>query len=253
MLIYVKYYRRTEGEKAYLVLITRYHKPCGNFAIASWQLLAIGERRTALSLQISERKGKSMKKLLFIILISFVSDSAHATDVGVSISLGQPGFYGRIDIGNAPQPELIYPRPVVIRPAPAHVVQEPLYLRVPPGHAKNWKKHCAEYNACGRPVFFVRDTWYNNIYVPHYRKQKEEYERRGHGYKDDRNHGDRYGNRGQNREYSDKKEHDKGRRGKWIGISDQFVVPVSKEMINQWGHVNRAGLTPFSSVSSSAA
>jgi hypothetical protein len=47
---------------------------------------------------------------------------------------------------------------------------QPVYLRVPPGHAKNWAKHCARYGACGRPVYFVSDDWYENIYVPRYRK-----------------------------------------------------------------------------------
>ena len=109
-----------------------------------------------------------MKKALVVILLVLLAVSAHAaTDVGVSIGVSQPGFYGRIDIGNAPRPEVIYARPVVIQPAPAHVVYEPLYLHVPPGHAKNWRKHCAHYNACNRPVYFVREKWYKDVYVPH--------------------------------------------------------------------------------------
>ena len=32
---------------------------------------------------------------------------------------------------------------------------QPIYLHVPPGHAKNWRKHCHKYNACGQPVYFV--------------------------------------------------------------------------------------------------
>ena len=40
----------------------------------------------------------------------------------------------------------------------------------PPGHAKNWKKHCASYRACGRPVYFVQDEWYHDVYAPHYKK-----------------------------------------------------------------------------------
>src|SRR2546425_10235251 len=27
---------------------------------------------------------------------------------------------------------------------------QPIYLHVPPGHAKHWRKHCHEYNACDR-------------------------------------------------------------------------------------------------------
>ena len=69
-----------------------------------------------------------------------------------------PGVYGRIDIGNAPPPPLIYAQPMIIRQAPVYVEQRPLYLRVPPGHEKKWSKHCSKYNACGQPVYFVRDS-----------------------------------------------------------------------------------------------
>jgi len=118
--------------------------------------------------------------LLIIIMMTTFAVSANAANVGVSISAGEPGFYGRIDIGNAPQPELVYPKPVVIRPVPGRVVEEPIYLHVPPGHEKHWSKHCKKYNACGRPVYFVRDKWYNDVYVPHHR---------AHGKNHDKKHG----------------------------------------------------------------
>lgn len=81
------------------------------------------------------------------------------TNVGVSISVHQPGVYGRIDIGNFPPPPVVYPQPVVIVPSPVAVVQRPVYLYVPPGHQKNWAKHCARYAACGQPVYFVQERW----------------------------------------------------------------------------------------------
>lgn len=95
---------------------------------------------------------------------------ASAADVGVSIQVGQPGFYGRIDIGNAPRPVLVYPEPVIVQPAPVAVVRRPIYLRVPPGHVKKWSKHCHRYAACGQPVYFVQDRWYEEVYVPHHRR-----------------------------------------------------------------------------------
>lgn len=116
-----------------------------------------------------------MKRLLFAALTA-IALPAMATDVGVSVSIGQPGFYGRIDIGNAPPPVLVYPQPVVIQPVAVVQPVQPVYLHVPPGHAKNWGKHCAKYNACSRPVYFVKDDWYNNVYVPHYQA-----EHRGNG------------------------------------------------------------------------
>lgn len=89
---------------------------------------------------------------------------AHAADVdvGVSIGISQPGVYGRIDIGRFPQPQVIVAQPVYVqRPARVVAQPEPVYMWVPPGHRKNWKKHCREYGACGAPVYFVRDDWYD--------------------------------------------------------------------------------------------
>ena len=112
-----------------------------------------------------------MKPYLLLIALAAAAAPAFGADVGVSVNVGQPGFYGRIDIGNVPPPQLIYAQPIVIH-QPVQVVQplQPVYLRVPPGHAKKWSKHCQKYDACGRPVYFVKDEWYQNVYVPHYRK-----------------------------------------------------------------------------------
>lgn len=107
-------------------------------------------------------------------------------DVGVSISIGDPNFYGRIELGDFPQPRLVYRRPIVIERV--RQTPEPLYLRVPPGHAKNWRKHCHEYDACGRPVYFVEDRWYNEVYAPRYRERHGDHHDRGH---DDDHHDNR--------------------------------------------------------------
>ncbi len=112
-----------------------------------------------------------MKKIVLAVVFTVVTmaavSSANAANVGVSVSIGQPGFYGRINVGNFPHPEVIYTKPVVVRPAPVRVV-EPVYMHVPPGHAKHWSKNCGKYNACDRPVYFVKERWYNKVYVPHY-------------------------------------------------------------------------------------
>lgn len=124
-----------------------------------------------------------MNKFLCAALLGACVGPVFAADVGVSISVGQPGFYGQINIGNIAQPQLIYTQPVVIQRAPEFVSAPPIYLHVPSGHEKHWSKHCAEYNACGRPVYFVRDDWYNNEYVPRYRNGGDEQgDSRGHGH-----------------------------------------------------------------------
>jgi len=116
-----------------------------------------------------------MKRLLCAAVLAALAAPALASDVGVSVTIGQPGFYGRINIGGYPAPQLIYAEPVVIQPVPVGVVRQPIYLHVPPGHIKHWGKHCRTYGACGRPVYFVRDNWYNDIYVPHYRERHDDH------------------------------------------------------------------------------
>ena len=121
-----------------------------------------------------------MKKLLYAVAIAggtFVTPVNAVTDVGVSVTIGQPGFYGRIEIGNAPRPAVIYAQPVIIHQPPARVMQQPIYLRVPPGHAKHWSKHCGKYDACSRPVYFVQETWYEETYGPRHRESHG----KGHG------------------------------------------------------------------------
>lgn len=139
-----------------------------------------------------------MKHLLFIVMVFISVTSAEAANVGVSVSIGQPGFYGRLDIGDFPQPQLIYPEPVVIVPPRVGVAPPPLYLHVPPGHEKKWNKHCQKYNACNRPVYFVRGQWYRDVYVPEYRTR--------HKHGDGRRGGDRDGG-----------HEDKGNRGRGRG------------------------------------
>jgi hypothetical protein len=121
-------------------------------------------------------EGLNMKRLFIIAALAAATLPASAANVGVSINVGQPGYYGRIDLDGFPQPQVIYTEPVVIQPVPAGVVREPIYLRVPPGHAKDWRKHCRKYNACGQPVYFVQDRWYNDVYVQQYRDKHGEKE-----------------------------------------------------------------------------
>jgi hypothetical protein len=97
--------------------------------------------------------------------------SASAALAQISVEVGQPGFYGRIDIGRAPAPQVIFPKPVIIQPVVVAQPAQPVYLHVPPGHAQKWSKHCHKYNACSQPVYFVKNDWYQNVYVPHYQTQ----------------------------------------------------------------------------------
>jgi hypothetical protein len=104
------------------------------------------------------------------------------TQVGISIGIAQPGVYGRIDIGNAPPPMVVMPQPVIIAPPPQAVLvqRRPIYLYVPPGHQKNWGKHCRRYDACGQPVYFVQERWVQDRYAE--RRGKGNGKGNGHGH-----------------------------------------------------------------------
>jgi hypothetical protein len=100
--------------------------------------------------------------------LAFGAAAAYAdVDIGVAIR-GEiaPGVYGRVDIGGRPPPTLVYATPVIIEQPAAHVVvAEPLYLHVPPEHARDWRLHCHEYHACNRQVYFVKSREYDPGYI----------------------------------------------------------------------------------------
>lgn len=145
-----------------------------------------------------------MKRFLIAAAIAAatVTTPALAADVGVSVSVGQPGFYGRLEIGDFPQPQVIYAQPIVIERG-VRMDRPPIYLRVPPGYAKHWRKHCREYNACGERVFFVHDNWYEREYVPRYQERHRDRrdDRRDQGRNDDRGNGRGNNGRGHGRDH----------------------------------------------------
>lgn len=153
--------------------------------------------------------------LVALLTISLTGPAiVQAANIDVNINIGQPGYYGRIDIGDFGRPRLIYREPIVIYPV--SVPREPIYLHVPPGHAKNWRKHCSKYNACGERVYFVQDSWYEREYVPRYQAMHHERHNAREDRRDD-HHDDGH------KEYKNKpgKEHKgHGKEGKGHGKKD---------------------------------
>lgn len=165
-----------------------------------------------------------MKQLFFAAALWVAAATAMAADVAVSVSVGQPGFYGQIDIGGFPPPQVINRQPRMIRYVESH--REPIYLNVPPRHSNNWGKYCGRYNACDRRVYFVQNSWYQREYAPRYqvRTEQRRHEQRGdHRRNDD----DRY--RDKDRDRDNDKGGDKGNRGRDGG----------KEKGNDNGHDKR--------------
>jgi hypothetical protein len=104
-----------------------------------------------------------MKRLLPLLspLLLLCASVAHAQ------SMGQPGFYGRIEIGTAQQPPLLISDAVMGNPGV--YTGQPVYMHVPPAHAYAWSRYCNLYGACDWMVYFVDNDWYDTVYVPGFR------------------------------------------------------------------------------------
>lgn len=129
-----------------------------------------------------------MKKyftVLAVLALTTCTTSLFAADIGVSVNVGQPRFYGRLDVGGYSEPRVIYVQPRMVEWVARD--REPIYLHVPPGYARNWRNHCDEYDACGERVYFVQDSWYTHEYAQHYHEHHAEYDHEGDHHN---NHGD---------------------------------------------------------------
>ena len=111
--------------------------------------------------------------LVVLLLHLYPVDAANAETRVIISSDVRPGIYGRVDIGGGPPPLLVYPEPVVVVRQPQSGQVQPIYLHVPPGHAKHWSKHCHEYNACGSPVYFVKSAEYESKKPKKEKKEKK--------------------------------------------------------------------------------
>ena len=97
------------------------------------------------------------------VLCAAAAQSAMAANV--SISVVQPGVYGRINIGEPiEQGSWINQQPIVYRQSAYTAARQPIYLYVPAAHSNNWGRYCGRYNACAQPVVFVQDGWVRGRY-----------------------------------------------------------------------------------------
>ncbi|MFH1658749.1 MAG: hypothetical protein ABIG35_05490 [Pseudomonadota bacterium] len=139
-----------------------------------------------------------MKRILMAMAMTIAAVTLSTpASAQVSVSIGQPGFYGRLDIGGFPPPPLLFPEPRMIQRVP--VGRPPLYLRVPPGHARDWRRHCHRYGACGERVYFVQDNWYRHEYAPRYQERHIHRDHGRDGYRDDYRHHERRDHRDDHR------------------------------------------------------
>ena len=152
---------------------------------------------------------------------------AHAGDVNIGVSISGeivPGVYGRVDLNNRPAPPpVVYAQPVIAEPVAGAELAAPIYLHVPPGHAKDWHRYCHQYHACNQRVYFVRSAEYEPGYRPdreHGHHEHEDHDRRDdHGRydrhddrHDDHGHSDRHDDRHDDYDRHDDRHDDHDRR-----------------------------------------
>lgn len=133
-----------------------------------------------------------MNKQIATLLMSFgllAGLPAQADDLGINVVLESevaPGVYGRVELGNGSRPEVYYPQPVVIVQDSRYSKYKPVHLHVPPGHAKNWGKHCHKYHACERPVYFIRSVEYEESYQREHEHDHKKHKGKEKGKKHDK-------------------------------------------------------------------
>jgi hypothetical protein len=91
-----------------------------------------------------------------------IASAAAQPSVGVTIDINQPGVYGQIRIGTPPPPALVVPQPVYVERVRRDV--PPVYIYAPQAHQRQWRRYCSQYDACSRPVYFVREEWVRDRY-----------------------------------------------------------------------------------------
>lgn len=141
------------------------------------------------------------------LIIAFASPAKAQTYMNMTIGGAfAPGVYGQIAIGDNMPPPLMNVQPVIVgRPVYGAPV---MYLHVAPDEYRHWGRYCGRYNACGRPVNFVRVDERNRWWAHedgrgnrYYRQPEYRYGERGdHGDRGDNRRGEREGNRHDHRD-----------------------------------------------------
>ncbi|WP_295955610.1 hypothetical protein [Rhodoferax sp.] len=138
------------------------------------------------------RAGFRTAAALLALACGLAAGAAQAQDVYINGTVGgaiAPGVYGQINFGSRPPPPVLYAQPMLIQRGP--IAEPPLYLYVPPGHSKNWRRYCGRYNACGRPVYFVQVNERNRWWAPPHGGPRPDHDRRDE--RGDRGDGPRHG------------------------------------------------------------
>lgn len=144
---------------------------------------------------------KTLTRQLLLAAAGALALAHGAAQAGVSVSVGvhEPGFYGRVVVGEQ-RPAVVYQQPVIVQSSPVAVVQQPIYMRVPPVQYQRWSRYCGRYGACGQPVYFVQDAPRPVVIrEPMRRPGWDRHDRHDHGHGHGHHHHDRDDHRGDGR------------------------------------------------------
>ncbi len=114
---------------------------------------------------------KYLNPLLKCVLATAIVGCTAVTPTQSQVVIGDPGYYGVLPPLTGYTPQVWNANPIVALGA-AIAGLAALYLNVPDYQRNNWRFYCSRYNACNRPVYFVRDNWYRDVYAPQYKKRR---------------------------------------------------------------------------------
>lgn len=140
----------------------------------------------------NSRQGKARMTLAAALLATFAWVGAAQAQPYVNLTVGgqfSPGVFGQVQVGNAPPPPVYNPQPIIV----GNVIQGApvIYMHVPEHEQRRWHEYCGRYNACGRPVHFVRvednNRWWEDRRSHEDRRDENRHDNGEHrGHRDDR-------------------------------------------------------------------
>ncbi|MDF3030144.1 MAG: hypothetical protein K0R03_702 [Moraxellaceae bacterium] len=111
-----------------------------------------------------------MKRLIGMAALAALTTASSAGGRFTTASAEIP--HGAVDVRNFSRPELVSPHPIIVRFLSAQMLARALYLHVPQSHRTKWEGWCHHYQACGHPVYFVTEQWFERVYRPVLEEEK---------------------------------------------------------------------------------